>query len=79
MINTENTTIYIPVDVATAQAYTKSSQEEQKKIQFILALRMKELLDKPPISLSQLMDEIATKAEVRGLTPEILEDLLNDE
>lgn len=79
MINMENTTISIPVDAAIAQAYTKSSEEEQKKIQFLLALRMRELLDKPPMSLSQLMDEIGTKAEARGLTSEILEDLLNDE
>ena len=28
-------------------------------------------------SLSQVMEEIATKAEQRGLTPEILEAILN--
>ncbi|MEA5575981.1 hypothetical protein [Anabaena sp. UHCC 0451] len=75
----ENQTISIPVDVATAQAYTKSSEEEQKKIQLLLGLRIRELLDKPSVSLNQLMDEIGAKTEARGLTPEILEYLLNDE
>ncbi|BAZ82460.1 hypothetical protein PN497_24110 [Sphaerospermopsis kisseleviana CS-549] len=75
----EHTKISIPVDAAIAQAYTKLSEEEPKKIQFLLALRIKNLLDEPSISLSHLMDEIGTKAEARGLNSEILNDLLNDE
>ncbi|MBD2294035.1 hypothetical protein H6G06_11160 [Anabaena sphaerica FACHB-251] len=75
----ENTTISIPINSAIVKAYIEASGEEQKKIQFLLGLRMRELLDKPSVSLNQLMDEIGAKAEARGLTPEILEYLLNDE
>jgi hypothetical protein len=32
----------------------------------------------PPKSLQQVMDEIGAAAEARGLTPEILASLLND-
>ena len=75
-----DTTISIPVDATTAQAYNQASIEEQKKIQLLLHLRMRELLSSTqPLSLRQLMDEIGAKAEAEGLTPEILETLLSDE
>lgn len=71
--------ISIPVDATTAQAYNRASTEDQKKIQILLRLRMRELLNTSNSSLSQLMDEIGARAEARGLTPEILEMLLRDE
>ncbi|NJO51295.1 MAG: hypothetical protein HC840_19700 [Leptolyngbyaceae cyanobacterium RM2_2_4] len=74
-----DTTISIPVDETTAQAYNQASTEDQKKIQIFLQLRIRELLNSSTYSLSQLMDEIGAKAEARGLTPEILETLLRDE
>ncbi len=74
-----NTTISIPVDEATALAYSQASAEEQKKIQILLRLRVHELFTQSNVSLQQVMDEIGEKAEARGLTPEILETLLRDE
>jgi hypothetical protein len=74
-----NITISISVDATTAQAYNQASIEEQRKIQLLLHLRMRELLSTPSLALHQLMDEIGAKAEARGLTPEILETLLRDE
>lgn len=74
-----DTTISIPVDAAIAQAYNEASIEERKKIQLLLHLRMRELLNIPTVPLHQLMDEIGTKAEANGLTPEILKTLLRDE
>lgn len=73
-----DTTISIPVDAATAHAYSEASVEDQKKIQLLLRVRMRELLSTPSIPLRQLMDEIGAKAEARGLTPEMLETLLCD-
>lgn len=72
-------TISIPVDATTAEAYNQASTEDQRKIQILLGLRMRELLNTPAISLSQLMNEIGARAEARGLTPAILETLLHDE
>lgn len=74
-----DTTISIPVDATTAQAYNQASTEAQRKIQLLLQLRMRELLNTPPLSLRELMDEIGAEAEAKGLTSEILEKLLSDE
>ena len=74
-----NTTISIPVDEATAIAYSQASVEEQKNIQLFLRLRVRELFAKSDVSLQQIMDDIGAKAEARGLTPQILETLLCDE
>ncbi|MCK8600696.1 hypothetical protein [Desulfoferrobacter suflitae] len=71
--------ITIPVDVETASAYRTASPDDQKKIQLLLRLRLRELAELPKNSLVEIMDDIGAKAEERGLTPEILEALLHDE
>lgn len=72
-------TISFSVDAATARDYARASPEEQAKIQLLLRLRLRELTPLPDISLSGLLDEIGAEAEAKGLTPEILADLLRDE
>jgi hypothetical protein len=74
-----NTTISIPVDVSTAIAYSQASLEQQQKIQLLLCLRARELSTPSNVSLQQIMDDIGAQAEARGLTPQILETLLDDE
>ena len=71
--------ITIPVDVETARAYHMASPDDQKKIQLLIRLRLRELAELPKNSLVEIMDDIGAKAEARGLTPEILEALLHDE
>lgn len=71
--------ITIPVDAETARAYHTASSDDQKKIQLLLRLRLRELSGLPTDSLFEIMDDIGAKAEGRGLTPEILEALLHDE
>jgi hypothetical protein len=71
--------ITIPVDVETARTYHTASPDDQKKIQLLLRLRLRELAALPTGSLVEIMDDIGAKAEARGLTPEILEALLHDE
>ncbi len=73
------TTIAIPVDAATAQVYLTASPSDQQKMKVLLGLRLRELAEMPRQSLSEVMDDIGTQAQARGLTPEILEDLLCDE
>jgi ferritin-like protein len=73
------TTISIQVDEAAARAFAKASAEEQRKLQLLLGLRLRELTSEPPRPLKDVMDEIGARAEERGLTPEILESLLHDE
>lgn len=74
-----DTTISIPVDAATARIYLTASPTDQQKMQMLLRLRLRELANMPQQSLSEIMDEIGANAQARGLTPEILADLLRDE
>lgn len=72
-------TISVPVDEQTARAFAAASPEQQRKIQILLRLRLKELTETPARPLETIMDEIGHKAEGLGLTPEILESFLNGE
>ena len=71
--------ITIEVDEAAARAFAQASPGEQQKLQLLLSLRLQELTDKPGGTLQSVMDETGRAAESRGLTPEILENLLRDE
>jgi len=65
------------VDVAAAQAYRRASQQERRKLDLLLGLRLHDVL-RPGGSLKDLMDEVSRKAQERGLTPEILESILGE-
>lgn len=70
--------IRIRVDSATAKAFYSASSQERQKLELLLNLKLKESLC-PSSSLSKIMDEISQEAIDRGLTPEILQTLLEDE
>lgn len=70
------TNITIPLDSETAQIYKSASAEDQKKLRLLLSLWLREFAVSPR-PLKEVMDEISGKARARGLTPEILESLLN--
>jgi hypothetical protein len=72
-------TISLEVDVDAARAYTAASEEDRRKLELLLSLRLKELTARPLRPLKEVMDEIGGHAETMGLTPEILESLLRDE
>ena len=71
--------ITIEVDEVAARAFAEASPSERRKLQFLLGLRLQELTQSSGKTLQSVMDEINSKAEERGLTPEILETLLRDE
>jgi hypothetical protein len=72
-------TITIEVDPEAAKAYEVASAEQKRKLQLLLGLRLRELTSQPPRALSDVMDQIGAEAQARGLTPEILKSLLNEE
>lgn len=72
-------TISIEVDADIARVFTAASADERRKLQLLLGLRLRELTVGPARPLQDIMQEIGTRAETRGLTPEILESLLNGE
>ena len=72
------TTVEIPLDSVSARIYQQASAEKKKKLQILMSLWLREF-DKPSKSLDEIMDEMSRKARQRGLTPEVLESILNGE
>ena len=70
------TTVTIQVDTDTARIYSAASPEDQKKLRLLMSLWLREFAVSPT-PLKVILDEISEKAQARGLTPEILESLLN--
>ncbi len=68
--------VNIPLDNETAKIYEKAPQADKRKMQVLLSLWLREF-EKPSVSLDELMDDISRKAQERGLTPDILESILN--
>ena len=69
-------TVSLTLDNKTANIYRKASSIEKKKMGLLLSLWLREF-EKPSLTLDKLMDDISDKAEKRGLTPELLESILN--
>ena len=74
-----DTLITIPLDEATATAYHAASAADQRKIQLLFRVLLHEYTAPSNLSLRELMDDIGSNAAARGLTPAILEQLLNDD
>jgi hypothetical protein len=71
-----NPTITIPLDPQTASAYDSAAPEQQRKMQALLSLWLRELAAGQYPSLQQVLDDVGRKAKARGLTPELLDSLL---
>jgi hypothetical protein len=74
---TQTANINVQVDAEAARIYQQASKEEKQKMQVLLSLWLREF-GKPSKSLNVLMNEISDKARARGMTPEVLEALLDD-
>jgi hypothetical protein len=68
--------ITIRVDPEAAQAYRSALEEQRRKLDLLLNLRLHEATD-TGVSLKEAMREIGRRARERGLTPEILADILD--
>jgi hypothetical protein len=69
--------ITINVDNEVAQAYREAEFNKQQKLGMMIKLFFQPDLSRK--TLSEVMEEIADKAEKRGLTPEILQSILEEE
>jgi len=70
------TTISLEIDTDVAKAFQLSEPEQQQKIQMLINGWMKQAIN---ISkLQTTMDKLSNEAEDNGLTPEILESILNE-
>jgi hypothetical protein len=70
--------ITIRVDPEAASAYLAASEEDRRKLDLLLSLRLQDVTQLGE-SLESVMREIGKRAGQRGLTPEILESILRDE
>lgn len=73
----ETQTITIRVSPEAARVYNTATAEQQRKLEVLLSLKLTEVA-RAPRPLEEIMDEISREAQARGLTPEILDSLLNE-
>lgn len=70
--------ITVSVDPNVARAYRTASDSERRKFDLLVNLRLREAIG-PRKSLMDIVEEIGRNAERRGLTPEILQSILDEE
>jgi chorismate mutase len=71
--------VQVPSDIAAA--YRLSSLEERQQLAMQIGAILRQSFRQMPDAYGQLeqsMDKVAATAEQNGLTPEILESILND-
>jgi hypothetical protein len=71
--------ITIHLDAEAARVFKTAGPEEQKKMEALLGLWLKEIATTEALSLKEVMDDAGRTAQASGLTPEILESILNEE
>ena len=69
--------ITIRVDPEAAKAYRAAPEEQKRKMELLVGLQLHRFLD-PRESLEEVMREASRQAQERGMTPEILESILNE-
>jgi len=71
-------TITIRLDSETAKAYKSAPAADQRKMEALLRLWLKDLAAADSSTLREIMTDVSKKAQARGLTPERLETLLKE-
>ena len=72
-----NDQITVSVDPDVANAYRLASESDRRKLDLLVNLRLRDAT-KSKESLKDVMLEISRNAQQRGLTPEILQSLLDE-
>ena len=73
---TEHITVSVDPDVA--DVYRSASDDDRRKLDLLVNLRLREATESTS-SLRTLLQEISRDARRRGLTPEILQSILDEE
>ena len=69
--------ITVSVDSDVAKAYRSASESDRRKLDLLINLRLREVI-KPEKSLQEITSEISRNVQRRGLTPEILQAILDE-
>ena len=70
--------ITVSVDTDVADAYRAVSDEDRRKLDLLVNLRLREATHSER-TLRDIMRDISDSAQRRGLTPELLRSILNEE
>ena len=70
--------ITVSVDPDVADVYRSASDDDRRKLDLLINLRLREATE-PGSSLRTILLEISRDARRRGLTPEILQSILDEE
>ena len=71
-------TISIEVESETAKAFRAIPQKDKRKIEFLFKMNLRQYLQNTE-SLEAFMRRMSDEAVAKGLTPEILQEILDDE
>lgn len=71
--------ITLRIDPEAARIFELAPAEEREKLQVLLGIWLKELGKVNSGSLKETMDQIGDKAKARGLTPEDLNAILEED
>jgi hypothetical protein len=70
--------IVLRVSPEAAEAYRRATPQERLKLEALVSLQLLGQLQ-PRRSLDEVMADMSQQAQQRGLTPEVLEELLRDD
>ena len=70
--------ITVSVDPDVASAYRSASEDERRKLDLLVNLRLRDAT-RSKASLKEIMGEISRNAQQRGLTPEMLQSILDEQ
>ncbi len=73
----ETRAITIRVNADVARIFESVSEEERRKLEAVLSLKLGEAT-RARRSLEEVMSDISRKAQARGLTPDILDSILDE-
>lgn len=76
-MSTEAVTLEVASEVV--RIFESTSGGEREKLRVLLGVWLKEFVKSDPASLKQTTDELSERARRRGLTPEVLDSILEAE
>ena len=71
--------IRVPLPESLAQVYERASEADKRKVQWLTELVLRDLFSNQSASLDSVVREVSQNAAQRGLTSEILQDLITDD
>lgn len=76
----ETKTINIRISADAAEVYESASDEDKRKLEALVSSRLREAgrHRRHGMSLEKIMNDMSRRAQERGLTPEKLDEILNE-